>query len=543
MNKNKTGIVVVIPAKADSKRLPDKNMALIDGKPLLFYTIKTAKECKLIDKVYVSTDSSEIAEFAREEGASVIIRPAELCGEVPVVEVYRHALLNIDDENVNYIVGLQPDHPDRTVDLEVIIKYALEKDLDDLISVDSDGLKNGSVRITKAKTLREGRISINLGSIKDNATNIHLLSDLKLAENRLKQKKSPLAIKIKGKIISKQSPAFIIAEGACNHMCDINLAKKMIDAAESAGVDAIKFQTYKAEKIIAKDARTYWNYPSTKSQYEYYKNLDKFDKEEYGILFDYAKDKDIVVFSSPFDIESADMLNKLGMPLFKIASCLIPDKRLIQHIARFNKPVILSTGGSELEEIKEAVDTIYAEDNYSLVIMACTLSYPTMNQDANLLRIRKLTELFPEAIIGYSDHTEPDENMVIPSIAVSLGAKAIEKHFTLDRTMTGSGHSFSVDMFLLKKMVENIRLTEEVMGTAELEVKDVEQKTRESARMSIVAKCDIKKDEIIREDMLTVKRPGTGISPKFMGKIVGRKIKRDLQTDEQISWNDFIKEN
>lgn len=539
MKDEKIGkVIAVIPAKADSKRLPNKNMALICGKPLLYYTIKTAKECRLVDKIYVSTDSSEIAEFSRKEGVSVIERPPELCGEAPLVEVYRHALMSIDDKDVACIVGLQPDHPDRTIDLERIIRYVQEKDLDDLISVGSYGHKNGSIRIMKAQALKEGRISINLGSIIDDATNIHSLGDLKIAENRLKQKEHPLAIKIKGKVISKQSPTFVIAEGACNHMCNIDVAKKMIDEAQAAGADAIKFQTYKAERLVAKDATAYWNYSSTKSQYEYYKRLDKFDKPEYKILFDYAKDKEIIVFSSPFDIESADTLNDLGMPLFKIASCLIPDKRLIKHIAKFNKPIILSTGGSEMDEIREAVDVIYAEGNYALVIMACTLNYPTKNEDANLIRIRQLSELFPEAIIGYSDHTEPDENMVIPSIAVSLGAKVIEKHFTLDRTMTGSGHSFSINPPLLKRMVENIRLTELVMGSGALGVLDVEKKTRESARMSIVAKRDIKKDEIIREDMLTLKRPGTGILPKFIDELIGKKIKHDMHTDEQIKWDD-----
>lgn len=538
MTKANAVIIAIIPAKAESKRLPNKNMALIEGKPLLHYTIKTANECKLVDKIYVSTDSLEIAEFARKEGASVIMRPAELCGEVPIVDVYSHALNNIDERDATHIIGLQPDHPDRNISLESVISYALEKDLDDLISVDSNGSKNGSVRIMNAKALREGKISVNLGSVMDNATNIHSFKELRLAEIRLKRRDSFLAIKIKDKVISRRSPAFIIAEGACNHMCDIELAKKMIDETEVAGADAIKFQTYKAERLVAKDARTYWNYDSTKSQYEYYKNLDKFDKKEYKILFDYAKHKDIIVFSSPFDIDSADMLNELGMPLFKIASCLISDKRLIKHIAKFNKPIILSTGGSELDEIQDAVAAIYGENNYSLVIMACTLSYPAKNNDADLLRIRKLNNLFPESIIGYSDHTKPDENMIIPSIAVGLGAKVIEKHFTLDRTMTGSGHSFSVDPSLLKKLVENIRLTEEVLGSQDLGVKDVERKTRESARMSIVANCDIKKGAVITESMLAVRRPGTGIQPKFIEEIIGKRAKRNILADEQLKWVD-----
>jgi N-acetylneuraminate synthase len=539
MSEGKRGIVVIIPAKADSKRLANKNMAQLEGKPLLYYTIKVAKECKLVDKIYVSTDSQGIAEFARKEGIAVTMRPSGLCAEAPVIDVYRHALMNIDSEDVKYIVGLQPDHPDRNIDLEKVIKYALEKDLDDLISVDSKGFKNGSIRIMKAQALKENKLSINLGSIRDNATNIHSISDLRLAEVRLRQRSFPLQIKIKNKIISKTSPTFIIAEGACNHMCDIEPAKKMIDEAEKAGADAIKFQTYKAERLVSKDASTYWNYKSTTSQYEYYKNLDKFDRKEYKELFDYAKDKNIIVFCSPFDIESADMLNELGMSMFKIASCLIPDLRLIRHIARFHKPIILSTGGSELDEIQQAVDTIYAQDNFSLVIMVCTLSYPAKNQDAHLLRIGRLQELFPEAIIGCSDHTEPDENMLIPAIAVAQGAKVIEKHFTLDRKMTGSGHSFSVDPSLLTKMIQNIRLTEEVLGEQELKVRDIERKSRESARMSIVASSQIRKGEVVREDMLSFKRPGTGISPSLIDRVVGKVAKRDIRTDEQLKWDNI----
>lgn len=539
MKIDKKNIIAVIPAKSDSTRLAEKNITSFLGKPLLYYTIKAAKECPLISAVYVSTESDKIAEFSRNEGALVIKRPKELCADVPIVEVYRHALNNIKNEDVAYLVGLQPDHPDRVINLQDAIKYAIEKDLDDLISVDSNGNKNGSIRIMKAEALSKSNISVNSGAIMDNATNIHTPAELRIAQARIQRKSQNALIKIKNKIISEDSPAFIIAEGACNHVCDMDIAKRMIDAAESAGADAIKFQTYKAERLVAKDAKAYWNYSSVKSQYEYYKKLDKFDRDEYKVLFDYAKNKEIIVFSSPFDAESADMLNELGMPLFKIASCLIPDLKLLKHIAKFKKPVILSLGGSEIDEIKEAIDVIYSQDNYSLILLACTLSYPSKNEDAHLLRIRSLKTMFPDTIIGYSDHTEPDANMVIPSVAVSLGAKVIEKHFTLDRAMTGSGHSFSVDPVSLKKMVENIRLAEKVMGDAQIAVKEAEEKTRLGARMSIVAAREIKKDAVITEDMLTVLRPGTGISPRFINKIANKKAKRDIAAFDQLNWDDI----
>lgn len=532
-------IVAIIPAKKGSRRLPDKNMMAFLGKPLLYYTIKQARECRLIDKVYVSTDSPEIASFAHSEGAEIIMRPDNLCGETPLLEVYYHALKFINNGSVRYVVGLQPDHPDRTMDFKAAIEYAINKDLDDLISVDNKGNKNGSIRIIKAAVLLNKEISVKSGVIVDNATNIHELGDFKLAELRIRNRVNPSAINIKNKIISHASPTFVIAEGACNHMCDMRLAKEMIDKAGACGADAIKFQTYKAERLVTKNAQTYWNYGSTKSQYEYYKRLDKFDRQEYKELFEYAKDKDIIVFSSPFDIDSADMLNSLGMPLFKIASCLITDIRLMGHIASFGKPVILSVGGSELEEIHDAVNAVYQQGNFSLILLACTLSYPAKDFDAHMLRIKKLADYFPEVIIGYSDHTEPDKNMIIPSIAVSLGAKVIEKHFTLDRAMTGSGHSFSVDPQALTKMIENIRLTERLLGKAEIAVAEAERNTRQSARMSVIASRDIEKGKIIEYGMLAVRRPGTGIFPKFMGKIIGRKAKRNIAADEQLNWVDL----
>lgn len=538
MKKDKSRyIIAVIPAKEGSNRLPHKNMILLNGEPLLYYTIKYAKESKMLDAVYVSTDSRQVAKFARKHGAAVILRPPELCGEAPLVKVYAHALTTLT-KRIDYVVGLQPDHPDRTMPLDKILRYAITNNLDDLSTVAKDGSKNGSVKVFKATALQKQRVSIYSGSLMDDATNIHTIDDVRLAEIRMKQREREFRIKIDNKIISRQSPAFVIAEGACNHMCDMRLAKKMIDEAHLAGADAIKFQTYKAEKLVAKNAQTYWNYGSTHSQYEYYKKLDKFDKVEYKALLQYAQAKKIVVFSSPFDIESADMLNDLGMPLFKIASCLVPDKKLIQHIARFKKPIIISTGGSDISEIRECVQEVYSQGNYSLVIMACTLSYPAKNCDAHLLRIRTLHGLFPEAVIGYSDHTEPDTNMVIPSLAVSLGAKVIEKHFTLDRTLTGSGHSFSVDPPQLKKMVDNIRLAEEVVGKEEIVVLESEQKSRQSARMSIVARCRINKSRIINDTMLAFKRPGTGILPKFIDAVVGKTAKRNIEADEQLSWND-----
>ena len=344
-------------------------------------------------------------------------------------------------------------------------------------------------------------------------------------------------IKIGKKHISFDSQTFIIAEAACNHMCDMELAKKMIDEAKTSGADAIKFQTYKAERLVCQETQSYWKYSTgAKSQYEYYKNLDKFDRAEYKKLFDYASGKGIIAFSTPFDVESASMLNDLGAPLFKIASCDILDVRLLRHIARFKKPMILSAGAGTLDEIESAVDTVFNEGNTDLILMVCTLSYPADNGDAHLRRILTFREKFPDIIIGLSDHTRPDENMIIPSIAVALGTKVIEKHYTLDRSMSGSGHSFSVEPKDLKKMVENIKLTEKILGNNEIKVYEVEKKARKNARRSLVATRDIKKGEKLIDVLVGVKRPDIGLSPNLIDKIVGKIAKSDIKKDSQITF-------
>jgi N-acetylneuraminate synthase len=222
------------------------------------------------------------------------------------------------------------------------------------------------------------------------------------------------------------------------------------------------------------------------------------------------------------------------MPLFKIASCDICNYNHLKQIARYGKPIILSTGASTIEEIKQAVTLIFEEGNYKLILLACTLSYPTRNEDANLARIQTLQKLFPNITIGFSDHTPPDQNMVIPSTAVALGARVIEKHYTLDRTMTGSGHFFAINPDDLKKMVDNIRLTETVLGNGELGIASSEEKAWNSARRSIVAEVPIKAGQLITEKMLGLKRPADGLLGDKLHLVVGKKAARDIDADEKI---------
>lgn len=523
-------IVAVIPAKGESRRLPGKNLSKINGKTLLAHAVAYARDNSRIDAVYVSTDDDTVAAHAVELGSKVIRRDQSLSGEAPLMEVFRHALQQIGDSRITHLVGVQPDHPDRTSNLDWAVKYVIKKEIDDLFTVDRNGNRNGALRILSRKAL-ESYPSVYPSAFRDDCINIHTPFDLHMAAFSMAAEKNP--IHVADQRIGTHEPAFIVAEAACNHMCDMVLARKMIDHAANAGANAIKFQTYTAEKLVTKDAVAFWGDDKI-SQLEYYRRLDLFGEKEYRELFEYADQKGIIPFSSPFDAENVDMLAELGMKIFKIASCDICNLSMIKQIAQYKRPIILSTGASTMEEIEQALFTIFEQRNYQVILLACTLSYPTIDEEANLLRIQTLKERFPNMIVGLSDHTQPDGNMVIPSVAVSLGARVIEKHYTLDRSMTGSGHFFAVDTNDLKKMVANIRLTEKVMGNGSLGIAPSEEKAWVSARRSIVAQVPIRAGEIITREMLGLKRPGTGLLGDRMEEIVGRRAKVDIGGDEQV---------
>ena len=524
-------IVAVIPAKGESTRLSDKNLMQIGGGPLVVHAIRYAQRAVRIDQIFVSTDSDDIAALAERSGTSVIRRSQELGGEAPLMDVYRHAWKFLGPEKVSYMIGVQPDHPGRRSDPDRVIEYVTANGIDDLFTVDRRGKRNGALRVMSERALRGDPSGITY-SLMDDCVNVHTHADFVMAAHEMSSGSQEIAVA--GKMIGEGHPVFVIAEAACNHMCDIDVAQQMIDGASEAGAGAIKFQTYKAERLVRREAKLYWAGEET-SQIEYYQRLDRFGLAEYERLFAYARARNIIAFSTPFDLESAAMLNDLGMPLFKIASCDLPDTRLLRRVARFGKPLILSTGGSTPEEIGGAVTTILETGNHQLVLMACMLSYPTANEDANLMRIRALKERYPSVIIGLSDHTEPDAHMVIPALGATLGAKIIEKHYTLDRSLTGSGHFFAVTLEDLTKMIANIRLAERVWGEARLAIAPGEEVPRASARRSIVAERLIRRGEVIESSMLGMKRPGDGLPGWQIDQVIGRRAKQDIEADQGLS--------
>ena len=317
----------------------------------------------------------------------------------------------------------------------------------------------------------------------------------------------------------------------------MDAAKLMIKEAKNAGIDAVKFQTYKAEKIASRNSPAYWDLDEepTTSQFELFKKFDTFGPEEYRELAEYCREVGIMFLSTPFDFEAIDFLDDL-MDVYKISSSDLTNIPFIKAIALKNKPIILSTGASTLKEIKEAVNAIEEVSNVDIGLMHCVLSYPTKDEDANLLMIKDIKEQFEGYDIGYSDHTKPDDKMLILTTAYLYGANIIEKHFTLDKTLTGNDHYHAMDVEDVKTFNENIELINKIKGKKVKQPLVCESLSRKEARRSIVASKDIKKGEEITKDNITFKRPGTGISPSKVDEIIGMNANEDITEDTLLTY-------
>lgn len=331
---------------------------------------------------------------------------------------------------------------------------------------------------------------------------------------------------------------YVIAEAGVNHEGSMELAKRLCDEAKEGGADAIKFQTYKADTIASKDSPAYWDTTKepTLSQHELFTKHDKFWKAEMQELKNYCDEIGIEFLSTPFDIESATFLNEM-MDVFKISSSDITNKPFIEFMCNFGKPIILSTGASSLSEIAEAVSWIEAKGN-TLALLHCVLNYPTPDQNANLGMIMDLKTRFPDKIIGYSDHTLPND-MKVCEIATLLGSIIIEKHFTHDKKLPGNDHYHAMDKEDLKLFRTNLERTFEILGSFKIEALEDEAPARANARRSLVALKDIPKGKVIEKEDLTFKRPAHGVSPKFIDEVVGKTALVDIKDDDVIKWDMF----
>ena len=328
---------------------------------------------------------------------------------------------------------------------------------------------------------------------------------------------------------------FIIAEAGVNHNGSIELAKKLIDVASDAGVDAVKFQTFKSENLVSKNAvKAEYQKETTdasESQFDMLKKLE-LDVDTHHKLIAYCKNKNILFLSTPFDHDSIDMLNDLGLKIFKIPSGEITNLPYLRYIGSLNKEVILSTGMADMGEIEDALDVLTNAGTLKekITVLHANTMYPTPMEDVNLRAMVTIGNTFDVAY-GYSDHTLGIE---VDIASVAMGATVIEKHFTLDKTMEGPDHKASLEPHELTSMVKAIRNIEIALGSIMKKPSPSETPNIKIARKSIVASSNIKKGEVFTEDNLAVKRPSTGITPMRWDEIVGTVAIRDYSSDELI---------
>jgi N-acetylneuraminate synthase/N,N'-diacetyllegionaminate synthase len=359
-----------------------------------------------------------------------------------------------------------------------------------------------------------------------------------LAKKMLMKMVKASRIRIGDRYIGDGSPCFIIAEAGVNHNGDVEIAKKLIVEAKQAEADAVKFQMFRAEDVATRSAeKAEYQKQSTgkeESQYEMIKKLE-LSEDSFKELARYAKSKGILFLSSPFDDHSVDLLSELNVLAFKVASGEITNLPLLSHIAEKKKPIILSTGMATLGEIEEALRLIRRHSLDEIALLHCVANYPARIEDLNLRVIQTLKQAFGIPV-GFSDHTL---GIMASVLAVALGACIIEKHFTLDRNLQGPDHKASLEPAELREMIRGIRDAEKALGDGVKKISKDEEEIKKVGRRSIVARTTIRKGEKITREMLAIKRPATGIEPKYVDAITGRVTKKQIEEDEPLQWEYF----
>ena len=346
-------------------------------------------------------------------------------------------------------------------------------------------------------------------------------------------------IKINNKIIGNNHAVYIIAEIGINHQGDIEIAKELILEAKDCGADCVKFQKRDINRILTKEGLNmpYVNNNSFGDTYGEHKRALELSSEDYLTLYNFSKENNIDFAASGWDEESIDFLDNLGVPFFKMASADITNFPLLEHTAKKGKPMIISTGMSNMETVEKAVELI-SNINSQVAILQCTSTYPTEFDQIHLNVLNTFKEKFPKCVIGYSGH---ELGIAVPIASVSLGAKIIERHFTLDRTMKGGDHAASLEPQGFKKMVRDIRNIEKAMGSYDKTVQDSEIPIFKKLSKSIVSAVDINQGDTITLDKITTKGPGTGISPMQIDSLIGKTVKINIPADtvileDNINW-------
>ncbi len=342
------------------------------------------------------------------------------------------------------------------------------------------------------------------------------------------------SVSIAGRPVGPGAPCFVIAEAGVNHNGRLDVAKQLIEVAARAGADAVKFQTFRAERLAtANSPKAAYQRDTTnpeESQLEMLKRLE-LSPHDHHVLMDTATAHHLLFLSSPFDEESADLLASLDVPAFKVPSGELTNFPLLRHVARYGKPIILSTGMATLEEVKAALRVIEAAGNREIVILHCVSNYPTAPADANLRAMTTMANILGVPV-GYSDHTDGIE---VALAAVALGACVIEKHFTLDRSLVGPDHRASLEPMELTALVRGIRTVEHALGHGRKEPAPSEASTAAVARKSLVSARDIQAGTPLTASLITVKRPGTGLPPSMLEQLVGRRAVTDIPADTLLT--------
>ena len=335
------------------------------------------------------------------------------------------------------------------------------------------------------------------------------------------------SVEIAGRKIGAGHPCFIVAEAGVNHNGDLKTARQLVDVAVEAGADAVKFQTFKAERLATPSApKALYQLQGTDKSESQLKMLQSLElsEEAHRELSAYCRKQGILFLSTPFDEASADLLAGLGVPAFKISSGELTNLPFLRRVAGHGRPMIVSTGMSTLEEVESAVRTIGEVNRRGLVLLHCISLYPADPSEANLRAMQTLSETF-RLPVGYSDHTP---GTTVSLAAVALGACVIEKHFTLDRDLPGPDHRASLEPEELKDLVQGIRTVEKALGHGRKEPFPREMETAAVARKSLVAARNIPAGSRLKEEFVTAKRPGTGLPPSWIGRVVGKEAARDI---------------
>lgn len=335
----------------------------------------------------------------------------------------------------------------------------------------------------------------------------------------------------------RNAAPYLIAEAGVNHGGDLNVAIEMVRRAASTGIDAIKFQTYRADRLAVKQSPAYWDtrQEATQTQYELFSRYDRLQRDDYRRLAEECATCGLDFLSTPFDIDVVEWLDEL-VPMWKVASGDITNLPLLQRLAATTKPVLLSTGAATIDEIEQAVLWLTEGGTEELALLHCTLSYPTAVADANLGAIRHLSTRFPDTVPGYSDHTTPPASFAAIACAYALGAHVIEKHYTLDKALPGNDHYHAFDPDDFVRLHAQLVEVRQLLGAGEKVVLAAEQAARAGARRSLVARVQIPPGTPLSADLFDVKRPGTGVSPAFLNELEGWVAGSEIEEDTILEW-------